>query len=532
MEHLDQRKKTTIMVAVLAALLFAALNQTIVSTALPRIVERLGGMEYYSWVFTVYMLTSSITTILVGKLSDIYGRRPFILVGIGIFLIGAFLCGTSGDIIQLIIYRGIQGLGAGMIMSTSFAVVGDLFAPRDRGRWQGIMTGAFGLASVLGPTLGGYIVDHLEWNWVFWVFLPVGIIAFVLIMMMFPKVARKEGESVDYWGSTLLTLTMVPMLLAFTWAGSKYDWGSAQIIGLLVVTLVALMGFIFIEQRVKSPVLPMNLFRNSTYSLSNLISFILGAGMFGAVMYMPWFIQGVMGTSATLSGYVTMPMMLSLVLGSAVGGQLVTRTGKYKLLALCGTVIMAAGMLLLAFMDLSTTTWDVILFMIVTGLGLGLAMPVFSLTVQNSVDSSQLGVATASSQLFRSLGGTIGVAIMSTVLSHRLTDKMMAGAGAAQQDAAALPEEVKPIFGLLHDPQILLDPEKLEQAQGQLPLELQQVFQHTVDMLREALSYALSGVFLAGAIVIALSIVLTFFVKEVPLRSGSHKNKRQEKAEA
>ncbi|EXX84853.1 MFS transporter, partial [Paenibacillus darwinianus] len=431
MEHLDHRKKLTIMSAVIAAMLFAALNQTIISTALPRIVERLGGMEYYSWVFTVFMLTTSITTILVGKLSDIYGRKPFILIGIGVFVLGSLLCGLSGTIIQLIIYRGIQGLGAGMIMSTAFTVIGDLFAPRERGKWQGTMSAAFGLASVFGPTLGGYIVDHMEWHWVFWVFLPFGIIAFVMIWALFPKVPRRQGETVDYAGSLFLALTMVPALLAFTWAGTKYEWNSAMILSLLAAAAVMLLVFILVERRASSPVLPLGLFGNSIFTVSNAASFLLGAGMFGAIMYMPWFVQGVMGTSATMSGYVTMPMTLSLVLGSAIGGSITTRTGKYKLLALSGVVIMSLGMYLLSTMGLGTSTFEAIIYMIVTGLGLGVAMPVYTLTVQNAVDQRLLGVATASSQLFRSLGGTIGVSMMSTVLANRLASRMQEAASGA-----------------------------------------------------------------------------------------------------
>lgn len=519
MEHLDSRKKTTIMIAVIAAMLFAALNQTIVSTALPRIIERLGGMEYYSWVFTVYMLTSSITTILVGKLSDIYGRKPFILTGIGLFLVGSFMCGTSHDIVQLIMYRGIQGLGGGMIMSTAFSAVGDLFSPRERGRWTGIMSGAFGLSSLFGPTLGGYIVDHTEWHWVFWVFLPFGFIAFFMILFMFPKTERKTGEAVDYLGSLFLTLTMVPMLLAFSWAGSKYDWGSGTILLLFGGALVALILFIFTELRVKSPVLPMHLFRNSIFTVSNLAGFLLGAGMFGAIMYMPWFIQGVMGTSASLSGFITMPMMLSMVAASAVCGQITTKTGKYKGFALAGTITMGAGMYLLSFMNTDTTTLTVVINMIITGLGLGMAMPVFTLTVQNAVDTKLLGVATSSSQLFRTLGGTIGVSVMSTILSHTLISKMTAKNDAADglQD---IPAADATLLKELNDPQILLDPGKLEQMRSRLSEGVQPMFDQLVMFMREALSGALSSVFLTGAVILIAGFILTWFIKAIPLRTS------------
>ncbi|RAV18978.1 MDR family MFS transporter [Paenibacillus contaminans] len=528
MEHLDSKRKITIMIAIMAAMLFASLNQTIVGTALPKIISILGGMEYYSWVFTVYMLTSGITTILVGKLSDIYGRKPFLLLGIAVFIAGSFLTGTSTNIIQLIVYRGIQGIGGGMIMSCSFTAIGDLFAPRERGRWQGLMSASFGLASVFGPTLGGYIVDHMEWHWVFWVFLPFGIVALLMIWFMFPKAASKPGESVDYFGSLFLTLTIVPMLLAFTWAGSKYAWGSGVILSMFAFTIVALILFIVIENRVKNPVLPLFLFKNSIFTISNIIGFTIGAGMFGAIMYMPYFIQGVMGTSATNSGYVTMPMTLSLVAGSTVSGQIVSRTGKYKMLAFIGLAVLTAGMLLLSTMGRETTTLHAILYMIVVGVGIGLGMPIFTLTVQNAVDQKYLGVASASSQFVRSLGGTVGVAVMSTVMTHRMAGKMAELSAGAPANTTNIPADVGQKLAALQNPQVLLDSEKLSAIRNSLPAQYQTIFTGLLDRLREALSYSLSGVFLTGAIVVAAAIVLTFFLKEIPLRSGVKPNQPSE----
>jgi EmrB/QacA subfamily drug resistance transporter len=300
MYHLDLKRKITIMIAVMAAMLFASLNQTIVGTALPRIVAELGGMEYFSWVFTVSMLTSTVTAGLVGKLSDIYGRKPFILLGISVFIIGTFMCGLSETIIQLIVYRGIQGLGAGVIMSTAFSAVGDLFVPRERGRWQGLMSAVFGLSSVFGPTLGGYIVDHAPWHWIFWVFLPVGVVALVMIWTMFPSAVKLEGESVDYLGSVFLTTAIIPLLLAFSWAGTRYAWDSLAIIGLFAACAVSVGLFILVELKSKNPALPLYLFKNSVFTVSNLVGFMMGAGMYGTIMFSPFFIQWVMGTSPTV----------------------------------------------------------------------------------------------------------------------------------------------------------------------------------------------------------------------------------------
>lgn len=524
MQDLDYRRKVTVMLAIMAALLFASINQTIVGTALPKIIAKLGGMDYYSWVFTIYMLTSSIATILVGKLSDMYGRKPFILIGLGVFVVGAFLCGTSQSIFELISYRGIQGAGAGVIMSTAFTSIADLFAPRERGKWQGLMTSVFGLSSVFGPVLGGYIVDNADWHWVFWVFLPFGIIAFGMIYWLFPRAVHQEKQAVDYWGSLLITTTMVPFLLAFSWAGNKYEWSSFAIIGLFALSVASLIIFIYVEKQATNPVIPLHLFRDDIFTISNVISFIVGAGMYASIMYMPFFVQGVLGYTATHSSYLTMPMTLSLVVGSAVCGQLMTKTGTYKKFALFGLALMLAGMYLLSRMDQLTTGGSIVLNLIVFGLGLGVAMPVFTITVQNAVETKDLGVATSASQLFRSLGGTIGVAIMGTILSYRIGSKM--SELTAQLGIGHLPNispDLVQKINALHNPQILLDLQKLDQIEKNLPPVLQELFEHVIANLRDALQYALSGVFLASTWLLVFALLLTFFLREIPLRSAGDK---------
>ncbi|BCB04393.1 MDR family MFS transporter [Bacillus sp. KH172YL63] len=528
MEHLEHRKKVMIMIAIMSAMLFAALNQTIVGTALPRIISEIGGIEYYSWVFTIFMLTSSVTAILVGKLSDMYGRKPFILLGIAVFMIGSFLNGLSGSIIQLIIFRGIQGFGAGMIMSTAFTAVGDLFSPRERGKWQGLMSSVFGLASVFGPTLGGWIVDNADWHWVFWVFLPVGFIAFGMIYKMFPSQAPKRGLKVDYLGSIMLTLTIIPLLLAFTWGGKDYDWVSFPIIGLLVAAVVSLILFIITEKRASNPVLPLQLFKNKIFTLSNIIGFILGAGMFGAIMYMPFFIQGVMGTSATKSGLVMMPMTLSMVIASTVGGQIITKTGKYKILALIGLFVMSAGMVLLSFMDTDTTNATALMNIIVVGTGLGLSFPVFTLTVQNAVQHKFLGVATAATQLFRQIGGTIGVAIMGTVMNSSMTSKIQEKMSGVKDSPLLRDPSTAEVMQKLQDPQNIMNSEKLKELQTTLPPEFQGIYAKVLEGVRESLSFALTNVFFIGAIILLVGFVLTFFMKEIPLRMS---NKDEEESE-
>ncbi|UII58633.1 MFS transporter (plasmid) [Cytobacillus spongiae] len=521
MEHLEQRKKVMIMIAIMSAMLFAALNQTIVGTALPRIISEIGGIDYYSWVFTIFMLTSSVTAILVGKLSDMYGRKPFILLGIGVFMVGSFLNGLSSSIFQLIIFRGIQGFGAGMIMSTAFTAVGDLFSPRERGKWQGLMSSVFGLASVFGPTLGGWIVDNADWHWVFWVFLPVGFIAFGMIYKMFPSQTPNKGLKVDYLGSIMLTLTIIPLLLAFTWGGNEYEWVSLPIIGLLSATIISFVLFIITETKASNPVLPLHLFKNKVFTLSNIIGFILGAGMFGAIMYMPFFIQGVMGTSATKSGLVMMPMTLSMVIASTVGGQMITKTGKYKFLALIGLLVMSIGMILLSFMDSNTTNSTALVNIIIVGTGLGLSFPVFTLTVQNAVQHKFLGVSTAATQLFRQIGGTIGVAIMGTVMNTSMSSRMTEKMAEVKDLPLHMTPETSEVFKQLQDPQNIMNSEKLKELQSTLPPEYQGVYSSILDGVRESLSFALTNVFFIGAIILLLGLVLTFFMNEIPLRMSN-----------
>ncbi|MBS4204447.1 MDR family MFS transporter [Lederbergia citrea] len=518
MGDLTQKKKVTIMIAIMVAMFFSAINQTIVGTAMPRIIAILGGMEHYSWVITIYMLTSTIATVLVGKLSDIYGRKPFILAGIVLFMIGAFLSGFSKDIYQMITYRGIQGLGAGVIMSSAFTAVGDLFSPRERGKWMGVMMAVFGVSSVLGPPLGGWLVDNMDWKWLFWIFLPLGFVAFGLILMLFPKTVRKTSEKIDYLGSLFLSLAIIALLLGFSWGGTKYDWGSAEIIGLFVASIVFIVVFIFVERKATSPVLPLSLFRNDIVTISNSIGFIMNAGMMGALIYLPFFVQGVEGISPTYSGYVTMPMSIAMVVVSAITGNLITKTGKYKRFALIGMPIMIAGMIIMAFMN---SVWMAVVAMIVFGLGLGTGMPVFSITVQNAVSPAQLGVVTASSQLFRNLGGTIGIAVMGSIMQSQLVKNMKAAVSNSGFDVTKIDPKAAEQLAAFQSPQMLLDQPKLEQLKQTLPAELQPVVTQMIDTLREALSASLTTVFLAGAFLLVVALVLTFFLREIPLRTSN-----------
>ncbi|MBW7457764.1 MFS transporter, partial [Paenibacillus sepulcri] len=498
MEHLTGKQKVTIMIAIMAAMFFAAINQTIVSTAMPRIAALLNGLNSYTWVVTIYMLTSTISTALVGKLSDIYGRKPFLIVGIILFMIGAFLCGTSANISQMITYRGLQGVGSGIIMASAISAVGDLFAPRERAKWTGLLMSIFGFSSVIGPSLGGWMVDHMDWEWIFWIFLPIGIIALVLIMILFPKPVRKFNQTIDYWGSLFLTLTIVPLLLGFSWAGTKYAWGSEQTIGLFAATLVSLIIFILIERKVKNPVLPLSLFRNSVVTIASVAGFMMNAGMLGALIYLPFFVQGVEGISPTYSGYVTMPMSISMIILSTLTGRWITKSGKYKRFALIGMAIMSAGMLMMAFMNSVPVAVAIMVFF---GMGLGFGMPVFTLAAQNAVKPTEIGVVTAASQLFRNMGGTIGIAVMGSIMTSRLASNIKAAAPQGP-DLSNVDPAVLSRLAPLQNPQILLDKPQLEQLQASLPQDLQPLVTQLIDMLRHALRSSLTTVFISGTVLV------------------------------
>ncbi|MET3549103.1 EmrB/QacA subfamily drug resistance transporter [Paenibacillus favisporus] len=517
MEHLTLKRKVTIMIAIMAAMFFAAINQTITSTAMPRIIAILDGMDYYTWTINIYLLTSTIATILVGKLSDMFGRKPFILIGILFFMLGAFLTGTSDNVYQFIIYRGIQGIGAGIIQSTAFTAVGDLFPPRERGKWMGLMTAVFGFSSVLGPTLGGYLVDHIDWHWLFWIFLPLGIVAFIMILTLFPKVDRKHGQSVDYVGSLFLTTTIVPLLLAFSWAGTEYEWGSWQILSLLGATVVSALIFIFVETLVKEPILPLHLFKNGVVTVSNLIGFIMNFGLMGAMIYISFYVQGVLAISPTYAGYVTLPMSLCMVITSAITGQLIAKIGKYKRFALIGMPVMIIGMGLMIFMDNIAMT---IVSTIIFGIGLGLGMPVFSLATQNAVSHKELGVVTASTQLFRNLGGTIGIAVMGTVMSNSLTKHLKeALQSPSAPDFSSLDPKTAQGMLAFANPQTLMNKPLVEKTEASLPEQARALFVQMIDSIRHALGDTLSTVFLTGTLVLIVALVLVFFLKELPLRS-------------
>lgn len=514
---LTPRQVRLTMTGLILALLLGALDQTIVGTALPKVIAELKGFEHYSWVFTAYMVTSTTMVPIFGKLSDMYGRKWFYVSGVTVFLIASWLCGASQNMWELIVFRGLQGVGAGIMQSIAFTIVGDLFPPARRGRVQGLFGSIFGISSVIGPTIGGYITDNLNWRWVFYVNLPVGILALTVLVLFFPYFRPQNiKRSIDYWGVLTLISFVVPMLVAFSLAGNQYSWGSPQIIGLLVAAAIMLGAFLYAEMRAVEPVISLSLFRRSIFSVSTIVVFLTGAGMFGSILYIPLFVQGVSGESATSSGTILIPLMLGLVFASIISGQLISRTGRYKLLGILGTAAMAVGMYLLSGMGVSTDNAIVVRNMIILGVGLGTTMPIFTLAVQNSVPYNLMGVATSSVQFFRSIGGTIGVAIMGSLLASRFQDKLLSSIPKPLQNGPALSK----LQGF-DNPQALLNPQAMAAMHKEFAAFGPQgdaLFQQFVHVIRVALASAISSVFLLGTVAVVISFVAVFFLKEIPLR--------------
>src|SRR3954468_11572891 len=505
------------MLGLLLAALLAAIDQTIVGTAEPRIIASLSGFDRYPWVATLYLLCSTVSVPIFASLSDRAGRKPFFMAGALLFVIASALCGAAGDLTflpidgmgQLILFRGLQGIGGGMVTGILFTIVGDIFSPIERGRYQGLFAAVWGLASIFGPTLGGWLTDNWSWRACFYVNLPVGAIAIAAIHFEFPHMKpRGTSRQLDWAGFATLIGSVVPLLLALTWA-TRYGWTSARVLSLIALSVVMLLALLYSESKAAEPIIPLVLFSDPVIGVCSAAAFVLGMGMFGTIIYLPLFMQGVLGVSATQSGNLLTPLLMGVVIASIIGGQTISRTGEYKMLGVGGSVLIAIGMVLFARMDAATSRLYVAAAMVVAGFGMGLLQPVYTLAVQNVAPRERMGAATSSTIFFRSIGSTVGVAAFGSVmLTHYHNEFSRSIPRGVPQ--AALPYFENPLLLVQVRPQ-------LEQMFGRVPGGAA-LLQRLLDGVKTALLHGLQEIFFWSAVIMTASIVLHLMLKREPLR--------------
>ncbi|MFD5785633.1 MDR family MFS transporter [Streptomyces sp. NPDC087866] len=494
---LDPRRRNIVFATIVLGILLAALDQTIVGTALPTIVSDLGGAAHMSWVVTAYLLAETVATVLVGKFGDLFGRKIVFQLSAVIFITGSFLCGLATNMTLLIVWRGLQGIGAGGLMVTSMALIADVIPLRDRGKYQGAIGAVFGVSTVIGPLLGGLFTDHLTWRWAFYVNVPIAIVVVIAAARTIPSVKAAGRPVIDYLGIALVTVGASALILATSWGGNEYAWGSGVIIGLFVLGLVALALFCLVEFRAKEPMLPMRLFGNPVFTVCSILSFIVGFAMLGAMIFLPTYLQYVDGDSATLSGVRTLPMVVGLLAASIFSGNVVSKTGRYRIFPIIGSLVMAAGLFLLSRMGPDSGVWLESLYMLVLGVGIGLSMQVLTIAVQNTVDYADLGTATSGVTFFRTLGSSFGTAVFGTIYANALGPHLRDGITEAARAGG--------------DPAVLAKASQSPEGLHALPAAQS-------EPLAQAYADTLHTVFLWTVPVALLGFVVALFLKQVKLR--------------
>ncbi len=487
-----RREVMIVLPGLLLALILAMLDQLVVSTALPRIVGDLGGLNHLSWVVTAYVLASTITTPLYGKLGDLYGRKRLLVAAILIFLAGSALSGLSHTMDQLIMFRALQGLGAGGLMVGALATIGDLVSPRERGQYMGYMMAAMMIAMIAGPLVGGYITDTLSWRWIFYINMPIGAVALAYIFATLHLPRHKIQHTIDYLGAAVLAVGATAIVLVTTWGGSQYAWGSPEIMSLIAVGILAVAAFIWVENRAVEPILPMHVFRNRNFSLASGMSFLLGMAMFGAMTFLPLYQQTVQHASPTVSGLLLIPMMLGSTVTSLIAGRITVQTGRYKALPIAGGAVMTVAMVLLSTIGVSTSRWTLMAFFVVLGVGMGFLMQVTTLIAQNSVSQGDMGVASSSRAFFQQIGGSIGVSIFGVLFSRALIGEMRTQLPGSTVKASSF-QQLSPV------------------SVAHLPAQMQ----HAVFV---AISHGVHTVFIWAAPASVIVFGLAWLVEEIPLR--------------